>query len=268
MINISQLFIYPIKSLAGISVASAAVTEKGLQYDRRWMLVDGQNQFMTQRKHPHLALIQPVLETNGMRIKSLNKDAGEIFIPFAYNRDALQRVTIWNATCEAYSISSEIDDWFTQVVGMSCKLVYMPDETLRPVDTSSGKKPQGKFTSFSDAYPFLLMSEESIEDLNRRSGRSFTIERFRPNLVVSGGLPYQEDDFSDFQIGGVTFQGLEKCARCSVPNIDPKTGIPAKDQEPTRTLTSYRREGNNIYLGMNLVHSGRGTLAIGDQLVF
>jgi uncharacterized protein YcbX len=142
----------------------------------------------------------------------------------------------------------------------------MPDASKRPVAPSSGLKPGGKFTSFSDAYPFLLLSEESIQDLNKRSGRTFTIERFRPNLIIKGGSPYLEDNLTNFQIGKVSFEGLEKCARCAVPNIDPGTGIPDKDQEPTRTLSSYRRQGNHIYMGMNLVHSGTGEVRVGDEL--
>ncbi|MBK8505960.1 MAG: MOSC domain-containing protein [Saprospiraceae bacterium] len=267
MIKINQLFIYPIKSLRGISVESSLVTDRGLQFDRRWMLIDDENRFLTLREYPQLSLLQPTFEPNGLRIKSLKVPVEDLLIPFEIDPGPLKRVTIWNAVCNAYPVGDEIDKWFTHVVGIPCKLAYMPDESKRPVDTSSGIKPAGKFTSFSDAYPFLLMSEESIQDLNKRSGKAFTIERFRPNLVIKGGLPYSEDDLIHFKIGKVTFEGLEKCARCAVPNLDPETGITDKDQEPTRTLSSYRRQGNHIYLGMNLVHSGSGMLRVGDELI-
>ena len=268
MIEISQLHIYPVKSLKGISVDSALVTEKGLQYDRRWMLVDKNNRFLTLREYPQLALLQPAIKDNGLSITSISGGADELFIPFELHDGPLEKVVIWKAICDAWPISTEIDEWFADILGMPCKLVYMPEETRRPVVTASGMKPGGKITSFSDAYPFLLMSEESIEDLNQRSGRVFSIQRFRPNFVIKGGLPYQEDDLTDFQIGALTFLGVEKCARCNIPTIDPDTGITYQEKEPTRSLSLYRRQGNQIYFGLNLVHSGSGVVRVGDKLLF
>ena len=124
-----------------------------------------------------------------------------------------------------------IDAWFSKVVGLTCRLVHMPDESLRPVNTTSGVRPEGKFTSFSDAYPFLLLSEESMEDLNNRSGNSFSIKRFRPNIVTKGGVPYHEDHLTEFRIGEVQFLGIEKCARCAVPNVDVTVSTPQTGYE-------------------------------------
>ena len=266
MLILSQLYIYPVKSMGGISVSSAWVTERGLERDRRWMLVDKENSFLTLRELPKMAMLQPVLEEKGLRIRSLEYPADDLMIPFDMLEKEWQKVTIWNATCDVRRVGEIADRWFSEILETNCKLVYMPDESIRPVDTTSGYKPEGKITSFSDAYPFMMLGEASLHDLNTRLTNPVSFKRFRPNIVFSGGYPYQEDEITEFTINRLRFTGLENCARCSIPNVDPKNGIMGPDKEPLRTLASYRTQNRKVNFGRNVVHTGTGRIKIGDEV--
>lgn len=267
MLKLSQLYIYPVKSLAGFSVESAVVTDRGLQHDRRWMLVDDKNKFLTQREYPEMALLHTSLTNHSLVVKDSRNPTDQIEVPFALPESELEDVTIWNATVAAQSVGAEAAAWLSKQLGRSCKLVFMPKESLRPVDTSSGYHPPGKFTSFSDAYPFLLIGEASLEDLQSRTNLPVSMLRFRPNLVFSGGLAYQEDEMEDFKINGIPFTGMENCARCNVPNIDPETAEVNPNRQPLKTLAKYRTVNRQIIFGRDVVHSGTGVVSVGDELV-
>ena len=268
MLTVSQLHIYPIKSLGGIPVSTAEVTDRGLAHDRRYMLVAPDDVFLTQRTYPRMALLHPRLTERGLEV--VHAETGKVLeLPNTAEGSTDREVLIWSQTVAARPVSAEADAWFSAALGMACRLVYMPDRSLRPVAPSSGLRPAGKVTSFSDAYPFLLIGEESLMDLNARYAGANTIgmERFRPNIVCSGGAAYAEDALGEFSISGISFTGVEKCARCGVPNVDPATGVPSSDGEPLVTLMKYRKEGRKAYFGMNLVHSGIGRVSVGDALV-
>ncbi len=268
MLKVSRLFLYPIKSLEGIAVSSAEVTEKGFKNDRRFMLVDAENRFLTIRQYPKMTRLQPELKEDGIKVISLDTDMAPLFIPFPTPQEKLEKVIIWNAEVAAQSVSDDINSWFSQALGTSLKLVFMPQRSMRPVDTTTGFKPAGKFISFADAYPFMMMGEASLSDLNRRyeGDTSFDFDRFRPSLVFSGGYPNQEDELEKFSINGIAFQGLENCARCTIPNVDPQTGIVDVNAEPLATLSKYRLQNRKVNFGRNVVHSGTGTIRIEDIL--
>ena len=267
MLKLSQIYIYPVKSLAGIAVPSSAVTDRGLQHDRRWMLVDEKNKFITQRQYPEMARLHPALSENALLVRDAENPAYQIEIPFELAEAELENVRVWKAKVAAKSAGRESAEWFSDRLGRPCKLVFMPDSSRRPVDASSGIKPTGKITSFSDAYPFLMLGEASLDDLNSRLDESVSILRFRPNLVFSGGYPYQEDEFNDFIINGISFTGLENCARCNVPNINPETAEVSKDNQPIKTLAAYRTVDRKILLGRDLIHAGTGKVSVGDEIV-
>ncbi len=267
MLRLSQLYIYPVKSLGGFSIDSAVVTDRGLQHDRRWMLVDAKNKFITMRENPEMALLHTSLTDHSLIIKDSRRPGDQIEVPFVLPETELEDVTIWNATVAAQSVGPEAAAWFSKAMGRDCKLVFMPEESMRPVDTTSGYHPPGKFTSFSDAYPFLLIGESSLEDLQSRTDLSVSMLRFRPNLVFSGGTPYQEDEMEDFAINGISFTGLENCARCNVPNVDPETAEVNPNRQPLKTLAKYRTVNRQIIFGRDLVHSGTGVVTVGDELV-
>jgi uncharacterized protein len=264
MLTISQLYIYPIKSMGGIAVNSAIVTDRGLQYDRRWILVDKNNDFLTQREFPIMALLHVAVLENNLIVTDTRNISSKIEVPFLPNSKRIEKVVIWNAVCEAFEVGEEISHWFSKALDTDCKLMYMPEATMRPVDTTSGYHPEGKFTSFADAYPFLLLSEESVSDLNERLENKVLINRFRPNIVFTGGKPYCEDDIEDFTINGVEFTGLENCGRCGIITINQEN--PQKSNEPLKTLSKYRMQNKNIVFGRNTVHSNTGIIHVGDEL--
>jgi uncharacterized protein YcbX len=266
MLKISQLYIYPIKSLPGISIIKSVVTDRGLEYDRRWMLVDENNKFLTLREFPKMALLKVSITDNYLIVRSIELDS-TINIPLNIIENSTNKVIIWNATVKAQIVSKEANEWFSKVINTNCKLVFMPENSLRPVDTTSGYHPEGKFTSFADAYPFLLLGQASMDDLNERLESPFSILRFRPNIVFEGSEPYHEDNIENFTINGINFTGLENCARCKIPNIDPETGIFSIKNEPLKTLSKYRNRNKNIEFGRNIVHNGKGIISVGDEII-
>jgi len=259
MLNVSELYIYPIKSLGGIKVSRAEVTDRGFKYDHRWLLIDEHNRFISQREVALMALLRVVIEDDGLKI-TFNETS--IIIPFNVENKELIEVIIWDDKCLAQLIDDKIDRWFTDVLGVNCRLVYMPDESLRPTDPRY--TPDGSVTSFADAYPFLLISQASLDDLNSRLDVTLPIDRFRPNIVISGGQPHQEDLMDELVINGVSFFGVKLCARCNIPTIDQQTAKAGK--EPTKTMARYRSKNNKIYFGQNLIHSGTGFISVGDEV--
>jgi uncharacterized protein YcbX len=260
MLHISQLYIYPIKSLGGIPVNSAQVTSRGFKYDRRWMLVDGQNRFLTQREHPTMALIKTAIEVDGLLVS--HHLYGSIKVPYIYNYPAKQNVTIWDDTTTGAYISDDIDHWFSTVLDLKCRLVYMPDDTEREVDQRYAQP--GMITSFADAYPFLLIGQASLDDLNSRLPEPLPMDRFRPNIVLAGGAAFEEDVMNHITIAGINFYGAKLCSRCVMTTINQQTGVKAK--EPLKTLAAYRSKDKKILFGQNLVHQGEGIVTVGDSI--
>ena len=268
MPTVSQLIIYPVKSMAGVALTTARVTDRGLAHDRRYMLVTPQGRCITIRQHPELALLQPRITGQGLEVVHRLRPRERLIVPPPPYAGAPEEVTVFSQTMLAVSVGRAADEWFAKALGVDCRLVYMPEESRRPVAPSSGLRPPGKITSFSDGYPFLLIGEASLADLNQHHPGQEEVEmaRFRPNIVVAGTAPYAEDNMGTFAINGITFNGLEKCARCNVPNVDPVTAVPSPEGEPLATLSQYRKDGRKIYFGVNLVHSGEGWISVGDTL--
>lgn len=261
MLTVSQLFIYPVKSLGGIEVAQAQVTSRGLQHDRRWMLVDEHHNFISQREEEALALFDVSIQEEGLKI-SYRPTGAALDVPFRPPNPQPLTVEVWSDVCRALTVSKEADGWFSSLLGKKCRLVYMPDDELRRVDNHYARN--GEITSFADAFPLLLIGQASLDDLNSRLHEKITMLRFRPNVVFTGGLPYEEDMLQAFSINNIQFLGVKLCARCSITTINPQTAEKAK--EPLRTLATYRMQNNKIYFGQNLLHRGKGTIHTGDNL--
>lgn len=263
-LTLSQIFIYPIKSLGGIALPKAQVEDRGLQYDRRWMLVDEQGQFMTQRAFAGMALLQVALGAEGLQVSHRShKNLAPLFIPFEPAGLNPVQVTVWEDSCLALEVSAEANAWFSRALGRSCRLVYMPDTSRRPVDPDYATP--GAITSFSDGFPILLIGQASLEDLNSRLSEPVGMERFRPNLVFTGGQAFEEDDWNYFCIGEHAFQGVKPCRRCVMTTIDQQTA--EKGKEPLQTLSTYRQKGNKILFGQNVLPFTPGqTLCIGDPI--
>jgi len=262
MLSVSQLFIYPIKSLGGIELSSAEVDIRGLKNDRRWMLVDNNNQFMTQRENHAMALLKTAILNDRILISNKHKPDERIHIPVAITNSKKIRVRVWNDDCDVLEADASINNWFTHQLEQECKLVYMPEDSLRVVDTNyaSGEE----ITSFTDGYPILLLGQASLDDLNSRLEEKLPINRFRPNIVFSGGKPYEEDEMEQFIINGINFFGVKLCARCPIPTIDQESAV--KNKEPLKTFSTYRQLNNKIYFGQNLLHKGKGIIHVNDSI--
>jgi uncharacterized protein YcbX len=258
-IELSGLFLYPVKSLRGLSLAAAEVDARGLRLDRHWMLVDPEGRFVTQRQQPRMALIDCAPEAEGLRLAAPNMAPLRLDAPAA-GAETLE-VQLWGQRCQALAWGAEADAWLSHFLQRPVRLVAMPEGSVRRLDPEYAQ-PQDQ-TGFADGFPFLLISEASLADLNQRVGRVLPMQRFRPNLVVSGCAPYAEDRWRRIRIGGIEFRLVKPCSRCSIPSVDPATG--ARDgTEPLATLSRYRQRGNKVYFGQNLIHDGAGRLALGD----
>jgi uncharacterized protein len=263
-LRLSQLYIYPIKSLGGIALSQAVVEERGLQHDRRWMLVDEQGQFMTQRSFAAMALLQVQLTSDGLQVSQKQQpELPPLHVPFEPAGAERVQVQVWDDSCEALEVSAEANAWFSQVLGRSCRLVFMPRHARRQVDLDYARP--GDITSFSDAFPLLMIGEASLADLNSKLSQPVPMNRFRPNLVFSGGQPFEEDSWQEFSIAGSSFKAVKPCARCVVTTIDQQTA--GKSPEPLRTLSTYRQQGHKILFGQNVLPLKPGhSLALGDQI--
>ena len=262
MLRVSQLYIYPVKSLGGIPLSTANITDRGLEHDRRWLLIDDNNIQLTQREYPNMALLQPKITPDGLLITHTPTNT-PFLIPYKPTTTAFVNVQCWDDIVRAQLVDPHADTWFSDILNTNCRLVYMPDETHRQTDLQYTQK--GHFTSFADGYPFLLIGEASLDELNSRLDQPLPMNRFRPNIVFTGGQPFEEDQLHDFTIAGVRFNGVKLCARCVMTTINQLTA--EKGKEPLRTLAKYRAQGHKILFGQNLIHHGPGRLTLGDQLV-
>lgn len=263
MLSISGIYIYPIKSLGGISLEAATLTDRGLQYDRRWMLVDASGRFLSQREIPVLALLQVRLGGKGFLVNPKNDPADQIELPFMLSEGPATVVTVWDDSCTALVADDHFNDWFSKRLNMPVRLVYMPDETRREVDPRYAQ--HREITSFSDGYPLLLIGQASLDDLNSRLSAPVPMNRFRPSLVFTGGEPFEEDRLGKFSINQIRMACVKPCARCVVTTIDQDTAVAGKD--PLKTLAGYRSTENKVLFGQNLLFEGSGIIRLGDELI-
>ena len=254
--HLSEIWIYPIKSLGGISLPAATVQRRGLQYDRRWMLVDASGQFQTQRELPAMALLGTAIVAPWLEVFSKNDGNQRVQIPLDLPAGSLTKVMvqIWSNRCAARLMPAEINAWFSDILGKDLRLVWMPDTTHRAADGRYA--PKGHYVSFADAFPFLIIGQAALDDLNLRLAEPLPMNRFRPNLVFTGGTAFAEDAWQEFSVGSVLFKNVKPCARCPITTTNQETAQRA--QEPLKTLATYRRRGNKIHFGQNVVWLGEG----------
>ena len=256
-IRLSQLYIYPVKSMAGIPLETAELDAMGLKHDRRWMLVDRDGRFMTQRTHPHMVLMRPAILADRLVLTNNKGESHEV--PGIEHAEEQIPVQVWRDQVRAHRLSSATDAWLSREIGEPCQLVYIADDEIRQCDLAYAK--EGDRTGFSDGFPLLLISEGSLEELNSKLEDPVSIIRFRPNLVVSGCEAHAEDNWHEIRIGDISFRLVKPCSRCPIPTVNPQTGK-KEGPEPLKTLMSYRRRDNKVWFGQNLVHEERGVLRI------
>lgn len=259
--TLKELYIYPIKSLAGISVESAKAEEMGFENDRRWMLIDDQNQFITQRKHPNLSQFYP--EINGDKISINYHDKKHEFLINETLGEPLSS-KVWDDETRVVEVSNATSKWFSEALGFRCKLVKIINIGDRKHNSS--KLNTSLNVSLADGYPYLLIGSESLNYLNQKLEEKITMARFRPNIVIGSLIAHEEDSFVDFQIGSVKFKNTKPCGRCIMINNNPLNGVVKK--EPLHTLSSYRKVDNSILFGTNIICLNEGKIRVGDALVF
>jgi uncharacterized protein YcbX len=262
-LTLSHIFIYPIKSLGGISLQSAKVEERGLQYDRRWLLVDKNGTFLTQREHPQMALLQVSIKDDKLEIAHKIKNISALQISITTDKTNSIAVNIWDDVVIAKNVSRDADLWFSDALNLDCHLVSMDKDSDRITDKKY--TPEPKQVSFADAYPFLIIGQESLNDLNCRLKEPLPMNRFRPNFVFSGGEPFGEDTWKDFMIGDLKFRVVKPCSRCVVTTVNQDTA--EKSSEPLETLSQFRKAGNKVNFGMNAVSFGDGLVEVGSKIV-
>jgi uncharacterized protein YcbX len=257
---LSGLYVYPIKSCGGIAVEEWEVDERGLRHDRRWMLVDEAGCFVSQREFPRMALIRVRIEPGGLLVDA--PDMPSLNVPFRPPDGKLRLARVWDDLVESRTVGDDADRWFSEFLQTRCKLIYLPDESVRPVDPTYGRP--GDRVGLADGFPFLLISEASLADLNARLEQPLPMNRFRPNLVIGGCEPFAEDGWKVIRIGSMTFRVVKPCARCAITSVDQESA--AKGKEPLRTLARFRKVGTKVLFGQNLVHDATGSLSVGDPL--
>jgi len=259
MIHVSGLYIYPLKSARGWSLTRCDIDAFGPRGDRRFMLVNRQGMFMTQRRHPQMALLHVAEEVGRWRFGFPGQAEHVLTLP----QDApVHEVQIWGEDIRAHDMGDEAAAWFSACLGEVCRLVYMRDDTLRPVDPNYAKEEAQ--VSFADGFPLLLISQGSLDDLNARLEETIGMERFRPNLVVSGVEAFTEDTWRRIRIGSIEFDIVKPCARCVLTTVEQNTGV--KGKEPMRTLKTYRMFEGAVLFGQNLIHRGQGSIRIDDEV--
>lgn len=264
-ITVSQLFIYPVKGLQAIAVREARCTERGFEHDRRFMVVDAQGQFMSQRQHPLMATVWTDI-ADGMLVLSA-PDLTQVEIPLEPQGQASVRVTVWRSTVDAVPASRAADAWLTDYLGTPCRLVYMPESTRRECNPDFAP---GKIVSFADGYPYLVTNEASLADLNARiaakGGAPVPMNRFRPNIVVAGADAFAEDRWPELRLGSAVLRSAKPCGRCEVTTTDQATGE-RLGPEPLATLVEYR-DGRDFGLmfGQNYATERTGAIRVGDTV--
>lgn len=258
---LEELYIYPIKSTHRVTQVRAEVRPWGLAGDRRWMIVDDEANFLTQRTIPRMSLIQAVPQPGDKFMLAAFGQAC-VFVDVPRETAPTLRVSIWRDSVFARVASDQVNLWLSTFLGRTVRLVHMHDPNSRLADPAYAKP--GTTVSFVDGYPLLCTTKASLLDLNSKLSTPILMGRFRPNVVVSGDRPFGEDNWKRIRIGDIIFSVVKPCTRCSITTVDQDTALRGK--EPLRTLSSFRKRGGKVYFGENLVPENTGVIQRGDRV--
>ncbi|HET9651286.1 MAG TPA: MOSC N-terminal beta barrel domain-containing protein [Usitatibacter sp.] len=263
-LTVSALHIYPVKGLKGIALEAARCTERGLEHDRRWMVVDRSGTFISQRSHPKMATVWTEIEDDHIVLSA--PDVESVALPLEQEAPATLSVTVWNSLCAAVAGPKESDDWLSDYLGEPCRFVYMPHSTRRHSNPEYAG--HDKLVGFADGYAYLVISEGSLADLNAKLAAkghpALPMNRFRPSLVIAGSEPYAEDGWKRIRIGEAVLQAAKPCGRCQVTTTDQATGE-VRGPEPLATLATYRESSEfGVMFGMNFVTANAGDISVGQ----
>jgi uncharacterized protein YcbX len=258
MIELSSMTYYPIKACRGFDVTESFVERMGLEHDRRMMVVTPKGKFLTQREHPKLALITPTLSGDSITLSAPNVESLQVEIQ---KSGIAMPVSIWNSQgVSAIDQGNAVAEWLSDWLGAAVRLVHMDERFKRKLSPEYAVS-DADHTGFADGYPILVISEESLSDLNSRLDSPVPMNRFRPNMVVKGCEPFAEDAWKRIRIGGIEMAIVKPCPRCVVTTID-KDSL-EKNKEPLKTLNTYRKQQGGAMFGMNVIPLGEGEIKVG-----
>ncbi|TOG93048.1 hybrid-cluster NAD(P)-dependent oxidoreductase [Vibrio parahaemolyticus] len=256
---LSQINVFPVKSVGGVSLSSAWVEKQGLSFDRRFMIAKADGSMITARKYPQMVTVKSALLADGVVFSSLGMEPLKI----RYQDFKMQETpaTVWKDTFTAYTTTDDADDWFSQVLGQRVELLFSGEQSNRV------RESLGQNVSFADGYPVLVISQASLEELNKRSSEQHSMDQFRTNLVVSDTKPFEEDSWKRIRIGEVEFESLKPCERCILTTINTQRGTFRESKEPLKTLQQFRaNERGGVFFGQNLVARNEGIIRQGDKV--
>ena len=259
--KIASLHIYPIKGARGISLDQSRVEATGLAFDRRWMIVDQQGMFVSQRSHPQLTQLQVQVSEDCLVLSDIETQSSTS-ISLKDSRDQTTQVTIWDDTFEATLMQNEVNQWLSDFLHQDVAMVAMPQH--HPRSKKLLIPPYESPVSFADGYPILICGTASLDLLNSKLECTVPMDRFRPNIVLETSKPHVEDTWSEITLGTSKLKLIKPCPRCEVITINQDTGNRLK--EPLKTLATYRREGNRVNFGMNTIVLNQGTIKVGDRV--
>ena len=258
ILKISKLFIYPIKSCAGIEVEELRLLPYGSEYDRQFVIVDGDGKAITQREEPRLSLVRTTFWDTRFLVAHIPATEG-LLIRLKREDGEEREAVVWGDTCKGLDEGDEIAEALSTFLGRAVRLVrYVPTNPRLRMSSYLGERVS---ISFADAYPLLIISEASLRDLNRRlPAKHLPLEmnRFRPNIVIGHARPYEEDKWQAISVNGVLLRGANQCVRCATTLVDQATGRTGK--EPLRTLGKYRKTSKGVVFGRNFIHLGEGII--------
>jgi hypothetical protein len=258
MISLSSLIYHPIKACRGFEVDATNVERMGLQHDRRMMVVTPEGEFLTQREYPKLAWVTPTLKDGTLILSAPDFDSVQVPIQ---TTGTSQPVNVWHSKgVQAIDQGGEAAGWFSAWLGRAVRLVHIADGFKRKLNPQYAVN-DDDHTGFADGYPILIISEESLEDLNSRLETPVLMNRFRPNIVIKGCEPFAEDTWNQIRIGDVKLSIVKPCARCVVTTIDKETLEQGK--EPLKTLGKYRKHELGAIFGQNVIPLNGGRLQLG-----
>lgn len=259
--KISELYIHPIKSASAVAVQTVQLNALGPQFDRRWMVVDANDKFMTQRTTPSMCHIQASVQQGTLTLSTNNGTQNTPTLDVT-ERQETRSVQVWADHVQATDCGDAAAKWLSDFLGKPCRLVEINDDTNRQVDPEFATK--GETVSFADGFPTLIASQASLDEFNSHLDKAVDMRRFRPNIVIEGTTPYAEDSWKRIRINKIEFDLVRPCSRCIMPSINPDTA--AKELHINDVLLKTRKRGRQTFFGQNALHNGTGTLNVGDRI--
>lgn len=262
--RVSSLYVYPIKSSAPLPLSRAAVEPRGLRDDRRWMVVDGDGNFVTGRQIAGLTRIHAEPTATGLRLSAPGAAPIDVATPAPEHASRIE-VQVWKDRVAALAVDPAADRWLSERLQTPVRLMFMDAGAVRPVASGFGR--DGDQVSFADGFPLLLISQGSLDGLNARLAQPVSMLRFRPNVVVDGCAAHAEDRWRRLRMGDIEFDVAKACRRCVFTTVEPERGERDPSGEPLRTLVEYRRREDGVYFGQLLIPRGSGTIETGAPVV-